>query len=249
MSNTSELQGVLADIKQAVDESELPVVIFDLDDTLFSTAARDLRIIREFAADHHDEFPDFVGVAAPLTLADMRWNATDALQAAGLPSDSSSLKPFVDYWTGTFFSDRYVALDLPIPGAVDFVNACHATGALVFYLTGRGVSDRGLTVGMEQGTTRALTTRGFPFWTGRCELTLKVDKDQPDDEFKAEALSRVRSLRGRVIATFDNEPANANMFLEHFPDARNFWVKTAWDPSDDQPNGQLITIADFRRKP
>ena len=95
------------------------------------------------------------------------------------------------------------------------------------------------------GTAWALTTRSFPFWTGQCELTLKIDKDQPDNDFKKNALACVRSLQGHVVATFDNESANANMFLAHFLYALNFWLKTTWDPTNVDPNLDLITISDF----
>ena len=115
----------------------------------------------------------------------------------------------------------------------------------MYYLTGRAVSQRGLTGGMEQGTARSLTTRGFPFWTGRCELTLKAHPKEHDEDYKARALACVKSLRGRVVATFDNEPANANMFLAHFSEAQNFWLKTTWNPADDHPDPALIAIPDF----
>lgn len=245
MSEPSQLKQVIANIGAAVSDGLLPVVVFDLDDTLFSTASRDLRIIQEFAADHSSDYPAFAKIANSVSLSDMRWDATDALAEAGLDRNDSSFKPFGAYWTATFFTDSYVALDLPTSGAVNYVNACYNAGALIYYLTGRRVSGRGLTSGMEQGTARALTTRGFPFWKGRCELTLKVDVEQKDDDFKDQALACVRSLHGRVIATFDNEPANANMFLEHFPDALNFWLKTTWDPTDNKVEPDLITIADF----
>lgn len=245
MSNQAKLQEVLSNIKQTVAKKQLPIVIFDLDDTLFATATRDMRIIREFAADNADTHPDFAAVAAKMTLGDMQWSALNALLGAGLDKDSPSLKPFGQYWLPTFFSDNYVANDLPNPGAVDYVNACHNAGALIFYLTGRHYSDRGRTIGTEQGTVRALTTRGFPFWKGRCELTLKPPHGAKDVIFKANALEAVKSLHGQVVATFDNEPANCNMFLAHFPDALNFWLKTTWNPTDNDVDPKLITIPNF----
>ena len=245
MNKTSSLQQVLSTIKETVAENKLPIVIFDLDDTLFSTASRNLRIIHEFAADNIDQFPKFAKVASSLALADMGWDPEDALVKAGLEKDPS-LKAFKEYWHATYFTDAYVALDLPLPGAVDYVNHCYESGGLIFYLTGRRVSGKGLTTGMEMGTSRALTTRGFPFWEGRCELTLKVDWEQKDETFKDHALARVRSLQGRVVATFDNEPKNAKMFLENYPDAQNFWLNTTWDPTDrDHPDPGLIKISDF----
>jgi hypothetical protein len=241
------LDQVLDAVDQAVRSGTLPVLVFDLDDTLFSTAPRDLRIIHEFAADQAAAYRDFARVASKLSIHDLGWSAVDSLRAAGLPADDASIGPFTDYWKATFFTDAYAALDLPNRGAAAFVNRCHEAGAMVVYLTGRCLSRRGLTPGMEQGTARALTTRGFPFWTGRCQLVLKQDAAQADVDFKREALTGVRALGGQVLATFDNEPANAHMFNTSLPEAMNFWLKTSWDPADTASTDGLIALSDFRR--
>ncbi|MBN7817446.1 hypothetical protein [Algoriphagus pacificus] len=242
MSDFSQLQQVLSKIKS---EKNLPIVVFDLDDTLFSTARRNLVIIQNFAAIQGDDFPDFVAVANKLKLSDMNWSVTYALTNSGLDPNSQSLDPFIKYWGSTFFTDTYVSLDLPNPGAVDFANACHEAGALIYYLTGRHIGDRGLDNGMGQGTTLSLTNNGFPFWKGRCELNLKADKSEKDVDYKNQALAAIKSLKGTVVATFDNEPGNANLFHQNFPDASNFWVKTTWNPNDKAPTDGLYVIPDF----
>lgn len=246
-SEAHPLDAVLEAIGQTARAGTLPVLVFDLDDTLFSTAPRDLRIIHEFAADQAASYPEFARVAAHLSIQELGWSAVDSLVAAGLARDDPSIEPFTAYWKATFFTDAYAALDLPNRGAADFVNRCHGAGAMVVYLTGRCLSRRGLTPGMEQGTARALTTRGFPFWTGRCELVLKQDAGQADVDFKRQALEGVRQLGGRVLATFDNEPANAHMFRTSLPEASNFWLRTSWDPADTASTDGLIVLPDFRR--
>lgn len=242
MNQSSLLKKVLDAISNS---NKLPIVVFDLDDTLFSTARRNLTIIQNFSADQGDTYPDFAKVASKLSLADMNWSVSAALENAGLSSTSASFKPFIEYWDDTFFTNTYDSLDLPNPGAVDFANACHDAGALLYYLTGRAVGDRGLNNGMGQGTTLALTNRGFPFWRGRCELNLKKDPREKDSDYKARALTDIKSLKGNVVATFDNEPSNSFMFLNHFPDAFNVWVKTTWNPQDKSPTDGLYTISDF----
>jgi len=244
MDQNSLLQKVIDNITSS---SKLPIVVFDLDDTLFSTARRNLNIIQNFWYDQGDTYPDFAEVASKLGLSDMNWSITAALEKAGLPATSPSIKPFIDYWGSTFFTNNYDMLDLPNPGAVDFANACHEAGALLYYLTGRAIGDRGLNNGMGQGTTLALTNRGFPFWRGRCELNLKRDPREKDSDYKAAALADIKSLRGNVVATFDNEPSNSFMYLQHFPDALNIWMKTTWNPEDKAPTKDLYTISDFLR--
>lgn len=242
MSDLSPLQNVISKIRE---EERLPIIVFDLDDTLFSTANRNLTIIRNFIADFGDSYPDFVKIASPLELKDMLWSVTAALENKGLDPKSPSIPAFTNYWGSLFFTDAYAAIDLPNPGAVDFANACYDAGALIFYLTGRHVGDRVLNNGMGQGTALSLTDRGFPFWKGRCELSLKEHPHDADATYKAHVLDKIKSLRGNVIATFDNEPANANMYGQHFPDGMNFWVKTTWDPKDKASTEGLYVIPDF----
>ncbi len=242
MTELSPLQKVIPAIKS---EKSLPIVVFDLDDTLFSTARRNLIIIQNFAADQGDEFPDFAKIASNLKLSDMNWSVTFALTQAGLDPNSASIKPFIAYWGNTFFSDDYASLDLPNPGAVDFANACHDAGAMIFYLTGRHIGDPGLRNGMGLGTALDFTNRGFPYWKGRCELKLKKDKSQKDGDYKSEALAEINSLKGTVIATFDNEPGNAVIFNQNYPNALNFWFKTTWNPNDKVNTDGLNVISDF----
>lgn len=242
MSDFSQLQKVIPAIKS---QNLLPIVVFDLDDTLFSTARRNLIIIQNFAADQGDEFPDFAKVASNLKLSDMNWSVSFALTQAGLDPNSKALQPFLAYWGNTFFTDDYAGLDLPNLGAVDFANACYDAGAMIFYLTGRHIGDPGLKNGMGLGTALDMTNRGFPYWKGRCELKLKKEKTQKDVDYKSEALAEINSLKGAVVATFDNEPANSNLYLQHYPDAMNFWVKTTWNPNDKVSTDGLYVIPDF----
>ncbi len=192
-----------------------------------------------------DAFPDFANIALGLKLSDMNWSVTLALTNAGLDPNSASLKPFIVYWGSTFFTDDYASLDLPNPGAVDFANACYDAGAMLFYLTGRHIGDPGLKNGMGLGTAIDFTNRGFPYWKGRCELKLKKEKSQLDVDYKREALAEIASLKGKVVATFDNEPGNAALFLQNFPDALNFWMKTTWNPTDLASTEGINIISDF----
>ncbi|GAB2495896.1 hypothetical protein [Algoriphagus taiwanensis] len=242
MNLTTPLQQVIPAIKAC---SKLPIVIFDLDDTLFSTARRNLIIIQNFAADQGEKYPDFAKLAAKLTLKDMNWSVSFALTQAGLDPQSSSLQPFLAYWGNCFFTNEYVLFDLPNPGAVSFANACHDAGAMIFYLTGRHEGDPGLNNGMGQGTTLSFTERGFPYWRGRCELNLKINKSEKDVDYKSRVIADVLSLKGEVIATFDNEPANSALYAQKFPQAKNFWMKTTWNPDDKASTDGLYVISDF----
>ena len=232
------LSEVFARIDAALAEGALPVVVFDLDSTLFSTGPRNLRILREFIAEHARAHPGLSAIGAGLEAGDMGWNVASDLRRLGF-EDEDLLAVLRGYWAERFFTDDYCRADTPVPGAVAFVHACHARGALIYYLTGRHVG------GMEVGTVAALRAHGFPFWRGRCVLHLKPSFEMNDRAFKDEALADVRSYRGRVVATFENEPANANLFARAFPGALHFLLTTICSPEAESPSHLLVATDDF----
>jgi hypothetical protein len=220
-------------IKETKDSPS--ILVFDLDSTLFDTAERHLAILREFVLQHGQDYPGIEDAVARLTPSMMGWSPIRPLQQLGC-SVPETLLPF---WSQRFFTDSFCALDTPTSGAVEFVNACYQQGAFIYYLTGRHVD------GMARGTVDALLSRGFPFLSGRSTLHLKPEFTAPDKAFKRQAIESIRSLRGRVIATFENEPGNANLFLSAFPDAMHFFLETVHSPEAEAPDPALIRIPDF----
>jgi hypothetical protein len=169
----------------------------------------------------------------------MGWNVHDDLKRAGV-EDALVLAAVREFWRERFFQDDYLLHDREVPGAVAFVEACHTRGALIYYLTGRHVG------GMEVGTVRSLRQRGFPFWRGRCVLHLKPDFDMNDRAFKDDAIHDIRSYQGEVVATFENEPGNANLFLAAFPEALHVLLLTIHSPGAEPPRPELVQSHDFR---
>ena len=66
-----------------------------------------------------------------------------------------------------------------------------------------------------------------------------------DAEYKQAAIEDIRSHHGEVVATFDNEPANCNIFQAAFPDALNFFVDTEHSPDAEPLHPSLLHIKDF----
>lgn len=232
------LRDVFTRIESCVRADRLPICVFDLDSTLFSTAARNLAILREFVDSQRDRHPHLSEIGKRIGLDDMGWNVYQDLRRFGV-TDVALLDRLKEFWFDRFFTDDYLLHDEPVPGAAEFVLACHARGALVYYLTGRHVG------GMEVGTVRSLRERGFPFWRGRCVLHLKPSFEMPDRAFKDDALDDIRSYHGHVVATFENEPGNANLFLRAFPEALHFLLLTIHSPDADAPARELVTSTDF----
>lgn len=233
------LREVFARIEAALARGRLPICVFDLDSTLFTTAPRNLRILRDFIQAHVGEHPHLSELVERIGLDDMGWNVHDDLRRLGV-DDPRVLDRLKAFWGERFFTDDYLRHDEPVPGAAAYVAACHARGALIYYLTGRHVG------GMEIGSVRSLTEKGFPFWRGRCVLHLKPSFEMNDRAFKDDALSDIRSYQGEVIATFENEPGNANLFLRAFPEALHFLLLTIHSPGAEAPSKELVTSDDFR---
>ena len=228
------LDAVLDQIGSLSAEGELPVVVFDLDSTLFNTAGRHLAILRAFA----DEEPHVRSLVDELSLQDFGWAVEEPLLARGF-DHAPTLERLRSFWFDRFFDGDWVGHDHPAEGAVDYVQEAWRRGALIYYLTGRHVG------GMDAGTARALANRGFPFWHGRTVLHLKPDFHTPDKPFKDQAIQAIRSHRGEVVATFENEPPNANLFLSAFPEAHHFLVGDVCHPGGEAPDPRLIKIPDF----
>jgi hypothetical protein len=142
------------------------------------------------------------------------------------------------FWRERFFADDSLKDDIALPGAVDFAQACYAKGAICVYLTGRDLPMMGI------GTFRSLRDLGFPIGMPGTELVCKPDFNMPDEAFKrleAPKLSRV----GRVIAAFDNEPANCNVFLEQNPESESVFVDTQHLPGAPPLDPRVAIIDDF----
>ncbi len=198
-------------------------VVFDLDSTLFWTGPRHLRILREFA----EGDAELERIVDGMRAEDIGYDADLALRAAGWAADSGELLRF---WGARYFTSEYLAEDRPYPGALEFAAACAALGDVV-YLTGRAEPTMG------QGTRDSLARWGFP----RGELLMKPSVHLPDSAFKAEAVGRLHG----VVATFENEPGNANLLARAFPSALHFLVRTAHSPNAEQASPAVRWIDGF----
>ena len=65
---------------------------------------------------------------------------------------------------------------------------------------------------------RSLRDSGFPIGIQGTELIMRPTVQTQDAIFKQQVTNSLRHY-GKVVATFDNEPANANVYRRAFPDA------------------------------
>lgn len=210
--------------------------VFDLDGTLYENRPRTLRILHAVAASLESEHHDDATAILALSWQDLLYRVEDTLRPRGV--SEVVIDRCTEAWRKRFFTDAACADDIPQRGAVRFVRACYDRGATVVYLTGRDIP------GMLVGTVRTLRDDGFPIGVPRTELVLKPTFEEPDTTFKQSTFDALDEL-GAVVATFENEPGNANMFLERWPSAYSVFVATQWAPGAPPPAEGIVTVSDF----
>jgi hypothetical protein len=94
------------------------------------------------------------------------------------------------------------------------------------------------------GTSRTLRDDGFPIGIPRVELVMKPTFDEPDTEFKLRLLVELGEL-GHVVASFDNEPGNCNLFYRRWPDSHVVLLDTQKAPGAPPLDAGIVTIPTF----
>jgi hypothetical protein len=236
-SQRSALLREVLDLAGARHVEGPPVAVFDLDGTLMDNRPRVVRILHELADAWSAERPDEAVKLRSAVVDDITYGVVENLKNLGIEGDALHAEAFA-FWKERFFRDEYIKYDVAWPGAVSFVRGCYEAGASIVYLTGRDLP------AMALGTFASLRDLGFPIGVVNTSLVLKPDFDTPDVTFKrgvAPAFGKV----GRVIAAFDNEPGNNNLFLEFHPHARSIFVDSHHAPDPPALDANVSVIESF----
>lgn len=216
------LQRVLSRVR-AHQGPGAPVVVFDLDATLFDNRPRTLAILREFGEKLPPEETALRAAVDGLRIQHMRYLVSDALELVGVV-DPGTVERASAFWWAHFFRDDYIRHDVPSPGAVSYAQACYAAGANLVYLTGRDLP------GMLSGTVKKLRDERFPIAVAGAQVMLKPHAKMGDEAFKRVAMPSIARL-GTPVAFFDNEPGNCNAAAELLPGADVVWLDTQCVPN------------------
>lgn len=233
----SPLAQTSSTVQMSAAAGQRPVVVFDLDGTLFDNGPRTHQILVEVASKNPELHPLTSSLEA-LPDTGLPYLVTDILALAEI-RDPKFVKPLVEGWKARFFTDAYQQLDRPILGAVAYVHRLVSDGAIIVYLTGRDAP------GMGAGTVESLRRFGFPVLTPKAVLVMKPSFKESDETFKADAVAMVDRL-GKVVAAFENEPRNANLFRKTWPKADSYFVDTSSNPKKKVPlDPALIRIRTY----
>jgi hypothetical protein len=243
-SEEQVLREVADRVSKAKKEGNKPLLLLDLDSTLYEVGWRTLFILKEWT--HSAASSEFGRVRERLDGVELRhvgYSIKDTFSALGLsPSDPEVLgarDSAKTFWAERFFTSEYLAHDRPYEGAAGFVRKLHEIGAELIYLTGRDEP------GMGEGTRTNLVRDGFPWNTERTHLLLKPDFEQDDLLHKKNAADYVRR-QGKLVASFENEPLNLVALYEIFPDAMHVFVETICSDREANPCKDLYRIRSFK---
>ncbi|MGE0327527.1 MAG: HAD family hydrolase [Polyangiaceae bacterium] len=235
---SKELQTIIDQCKALSTGPQRAVIVFDLDGTLLDNRPRTVAILKEAADNWAAEHPEVVAAINSLDPSELGYLVTDALRERGV--DEALVGEALEVWKQRFFRDDTLVHDVPLSGAVEFACACYAAGGNLAYFTGRDLPNMAL------GSLASLRDRGFPVGVPGTELVLKPDFETPDLDFKR-AVTPAFERIGRVVATFDNEPGNCNVFHEFFPEAAHYLLLTQHAPNPPALASGVRVIRDFRR--
>lgn len=233
---------ILLQIKGLLKQNPLqPLVVFDLDSTLFDVSPRlekvliDISLTPEFM----ERFPEVNSYFRNIKTLRNDWGFIKVLQRAGVDHNHHELFDYVkEAWHQRFFSNEYIHYDVPYEGATFFVNQLHHLGIPIAYLTGRDVFR------MEKGSIEVLKKWDFPLNDNNAKLILKPHKDMNDAKFKCDWFDTFDRSQYSKIYLFENEPVNINYIQARLPEIEMVFFDSTHSGKEPAPS-EVATIINY----
>ncbi len=218
-----------------IEKSHSPVIVFDLDDTLFDSSFRTLQIFKEFFTEEkRKEFSCEYEKIVGLKRSNVKYRLKDTLISVGIRNEFFG-KQLLSFWKEKFFNNEYIKYDQPNENAVEYCQQVANTQAKIFYLTGRQHQ-------LRPGTFSSLKKFGFPQFEN---LITKEEKSEDDLVYKTREISKLKD-KGEIVAVFENEPRNLQAMQEVLPMALAFFMNTRFsDKSNEIKLKNIIEIVSF----
>lgn len=235
---------VLREVARRVSGSKHPLVLLDLDSTLYEVGPRTRQILHEWLMDERSaRFPLVRTALARMEHHHLGYSLRDTFKAVGLSLDAEEVRKAAEeakrFWAERFFTSRYLQYDRVYPGAAQFVRELYSLGAELVYLTGRDAP------GMGDGTLENLRKDGFPIETAKTHLLLKPSASMDDLRHKQDAAEYVKK-HGSLKASFENEPLNLVALYRLFPESMHVFVDTVCSDHPAAPCEGLYRISCFK---
>jgi hypothetical protein len=235
---------LLRGILQRAEERTLrgpPVVVFDLDGTLMDNRPRVVAILHELAEEWRAKHPEAADRCAKATVDHIGYGFIENLRKLGV-TEAELHDTGLAFWRARFFADPHIRHDIEVRGAREYAHACYKAGATVVYFTGRDLPNMAL------GSFASLRDLGFPIGLVGTELVTKPAFEVPDTEFKKAVAPEFRRI-GEVIAFFDNESANCNLFIDAHPECTAVFLDTQCSPNPPPLDPRVHVVGTFELLP
>lgn len=127
---SAQLRRILAQAQRPGTQKER-VYVFDLDSTLFDVGPRMLSIMKAFAQTPSSQanYPRVCAVFDELSHLPQTFHFENILAELGIQDESAAFRAdILAFWKERFFSNDWLHLDKPYPGAQDFVRKLGEAG-------------------------------------------------------------------------------------------------------------------------
>ncbi len=223
---------ILKKIDEVKAAGKTPVLIFDLDGTLFYTDQRQKFILLEWADANSKKHPEVVAKLKTITNKHCEYLISSTLANLDVKNEKI-VKEINDFWWKRFFTNIYLMVDKPIEGGAAYVNKCYEKGAKIVYLTGRDVPNMGF------GTEESIKHHKFPYDEKQAIKMLKPTNKMKDDNYKGEAAKTIAGF-GEIVGVFENQPKNLVLLHTIFPTSVPVFLDTNFNPRDKTVLGKEI---------
>lgn len=225
----------------ALVEKSNPLIIFDLDSTLFDVAPRLEKVLTDIALEPvmQEKFPSVVPHFKNIKTERQDWGFVEVLQRAGVEHDNLDLfKTVRKLWMEKFFSNEYIHYDVPYQGSVEFVRKIEQLNIPIVYLTGRDVAR------MERGSREVLLKWNFPLDDKKSQLVLKPDRAMDDALFKRDWIHNYISETRSPVFLFENEPVNINLIAKELPQVELVFFDSTHSRKETPPE-EVFTLVHY----
>ena len=199
----------------ALHKGTHPLVVFDLDSTLFDVSTRLEKVLIDIGLEPRlqETFPNVVPHFKNIKTKRKDWGFVEVLKRAGVDHNHYDLFHLVrELWIEKFFSNNYIHYDVPYEGSVEFVQKVDELKVTIVYLTGRDYHR------MEIGSRDVLKKWKFPLDDKRSKLIMKPERSMDDALFKRDWVQDHITSTNTSLFLFENEPVNINLIAKDFPE-------------------------------
>ncbi len=212
--------------------------ILDIDSTLVTTHQRNQAILEDWIKAKRKQFSDDCSQLETAKCQFGDYGLVHALQRVEFKElNPGSKNDLENFWRTHFFSNKYLHSDVPVRGAVDWIQTLEELGVDFVYLTARHKPT------MWEGTLSSLDAMGFPI--DESLLFLKDNLEHSDEEYKTLLTGElIKNKKDQTLWFIDNEPVVLHRVSQDHPEVKLVWFESTHSGRM-QPPEKALRINNF----